>query len=300
MNQLHHGEIVADHAVVRDLLCAQRPDLAELPLDMVGGGTDNTMYRLGDDYVVRLPRTAEHVQALIMEQRWLPRLAGRVPLLIPQPYFAGRPDSTFPLPWAIYKWIDGVDAARTPDIDWSLFGTQLAQFVERLHNLDLMDAARGDNLTWYRGGPPNAVAAEAEQYFLATARLIPDLNVEHLRRRWIEALNVPPSARSNVWLHGDLRPANLLVHRGQLHAVIDFGGLSVGLPDAEHAPVWDLPPAARESYRDVLQLDEATWARARAWAIFVGIAGLSYYWDTWPQFAHECLQRLRAIEHDHG
>jgi hypothetical protein len=30
--------------------------------------------------------------------------------------------------------------------------------------------------------------------------------------------------------------------------VVDVGGLSIGLPDTEHAPVWDLPPGARHAY----------------------------------------------------
>ncbi|MFD4977740.1 hypothetical protein [Streptomyces sp. NPDC058424] len=44
----------------------------------------------------------------------------------------------------------------------------------------------------------------------------------------------------------------------------DFGGLSVGFPDAEHSTVWDLPPQARQAYWDTLNLDDLTWTRARA------------------------------------
>ncbi|GAA2157974.1 hypothetical protein GCM10009760_60600 [Kitasatospora kazusensis] len=85
------------------------------------------------------------------------------------------------------------------------------------------------------------------------------------------------------------------MRRGKLHAVIDFGGLSVGLPDAEHSPLWDLPPEARQAYWDAIGLDDLTWLRARAWAVAVAVSGLSYYQDTFPAFADECLSRLRAV-----
>ncbi|MFI9202785.1 phosphotransferase [Streptomyces sp. NPDC053048] len=61
-----------------------------------------------------------------------------------------------------------------------------------------------------------------------------------------------------MWLHGDLKPTNLLVREGKLHTVIDFGGLSVGFPDAEHSTVWDLPPQARQ-----LNLDDLLGPRPR-------------------------------------
>lgn len=80
--------------------------------------------------------------------------------------------------------------------------------------------------------------------------------------------------------------------------MIDFGALSVGFPDAEHAVVWDLPAPARDSYRAALDVDDHTWERARAWAIAVGISGVSYYWHTYPAFLAECLRRLRAIADD--
>lgn len=95
------------------------------------------------------------------------------------------------------------------------------------------------------------------------------------------------------WLHGDLKPTNLLVREGRLRAVIDFGCLSVGFPDAEHSTVWDLPPDARQAYWSAAALDEPTWTRARAWAI--AASGISYYWNTYPAFVAECRARLTTI-----
>jgi aminoglycoside phosphotransferase (APT) family kinase protein len=121
------------------------------------------------------------------------------------------------------------------------------------------------------------------------------LDFEQLRRLWQAALALPEPSGPHVWLHGDLKPTNLLVQQGKPYAVIDFGSLSVGFPDAEQAPLWDFPAEARQAYWNAVSIDELTWLRARAWAIAVGVSGVSYYWDTYPAFVSECLSRLQAI-----
>ncbi|MGW6917153.1 aminoglycoside phosphotransferase family protein [Kitasatospora sp. NPDC054939] len=293
---LHEDELRVDEAVVRSLLREQRPEWAELPVAVAGSGTDNTMYRLGDDLLVRLPRTPGNAEAVRKEQEWLPRLAGRLPLRVPEPVHRGAPGSAFPLAWSVYRWIEGAEAGPDTVTDWSAFGADLAAFVRGLHAVPLLGAVRAGDLSWYRGGHLQPCDAWVTRSF-EECRAIPDLDldVDGLERLWREALALPEPPDRHVWLHGDLKPTNLLVRQGRLHAVIDFGGLSVGLPDAEHAPVWDLPPAARQAYRDALDPDDAGWRRARAWAVAVGVSGMSYYWDSFPAFVDECLARLAAV-----
>ena len=74
--------------------------------------------------------------------------------------------------------------------------------------------------------------------------------------------------------------------------------MSVGLPDAEHAVVWDLPEAAREAYRARLDIDDLTWARARAWALALAVNGIAEYWVIFPVLATEGLNRHQAIVRD--
>jgi aminoglycoside phosphotransferase (APT) family kinase protein len=45
--------------------------------------------------------------ALERECHWLPKLAPRLPLLVPEPVMQGRPADGYPVSWAIYRWIDG-------------------------------------------------------------------------------------------------------------------------------------------------------------------------------------------------
>ena len=226
----------------------------------------------------------------------MPRLAPSLPLLVPEPVHAGSPRGAYPLEWSVYRWIEGAPPAPGTVTDWTRFGADLAGFVSALHHTDLMGAERADELSWYRGGslgePEHSVAAAFSD---ARPLIGADLDIERLERWWRDALALPDSAAPQVWLHGDLRPGNLLAHHGRLHAVIDFGALSVGAPDAEHAAVWDLPVQARRTYWDALDLDEPTWLRARAWAIAVAISGIPYYWRTYPEFVVECRARLGAI-----
>ncbi|MBB5937263.1 aminoglycoside phosphotransferase family protein [Streptomyces zagrosensis] len=294
---LHEDEIPVDEAVIRSLLREQRPEWATLPIAPAGAGTDNTMYRLGDQLLMRLPRTPHNAQAVRKEQTWLPRMAPHLPCRIPEPVHAGTPGSAFPLAWSVYRWIDGDEAGPGSVTNWAAFGSDLATIVQSLHSIPLMGATRQGGLSWYRGGGLHACERWISECF-DTCRTIQgglNLDIAYLQHLWQSALALPEPSARHGWLHGDLKPTNLLVQRGKLHAVIDFGGLSVGFPDAEHSPVWDLPPKARQAYWDAMSLDDATWLRARAWAIAVAVSGVSYYWGTYPLFVSECLSRLRAI-----
>lgn len=272
---LHENEIPVDEALVRSLLEAQCPDWASRALAPAGAGTDNTMYRLGEDLLVRLPRTADKAPSLAKEQTWLPRLAPRLTVRIPEPVQAGRPSPAFALPWAVYRWIDGVEVQPDTVSDWAAFGTDLALFFHELHGIDLMGATRSDDLSWYRGGRLKDCDEWISSGFQECRTLGAGLDIDSLEQLWRAAIARPEPSVPHVWLHGDLRPANLLVARGRLQAVIDFGALSVGAPAAEHATVWDLPSEARVAYWTAMNLDENTWIRARAWAIAVGISGVS-------------------------
>jgi len=53
---MHAHEAPIDDSLVRELLAAQFPHWADLPLKRVtSSGTVNALYRLGDDMAVRLP-----------------------------------------------------------------------------------------------------------------------------------------------------------------------------------------------------------------------------------------------------
>ena len=74
--------------------------------------------------------------------------------------------------------------------------------------------------------------------------------------------------------------------------------MSKPCPDAEHARMWGLPSAARESYWHDSEMNEPNWLRARAWAIWLAVFGICYYWETFPEFVAECLATLDHVTSD--
>ncbi|MGW7794348.1 GTP-binding protein, partial [Streptomyces tricolor] len=97
-----------DASLVRRLLAAQFPRWAGLPVRPVPrSGMDNATFRLGDELAVRLPRYAHWAGQVAREQRWLPRLAPRLPLPVPEPVAQGEPGEEYPYPWTVYRWLPG-------------------------------------------------------------------------------------------------------------------------------------------------------------------------------------------------
>ncbi len=112
-------------------------------------------------------------------------------------------------------------------------------------------------------------------------------------------LSLAPWNGPPVWIHGDLKPDNLLCRRGHLHAVIDFGGLGVGDPAADMLIAWTLlPPTARDHYRAALNVDPDTWKRGRAWALSIALIQLPYYQHTNPALAASARHVIAEVLDD--
>lgn len=98
--RMHADELDIDGELVRRLIGEQFPHWAGLPVTRVASaGTDNAMYRLGGDMVVRLPRLPGGEGQIGTEQRWLPRLAPYLPLTVPVPLALGEPGCGYGLRW---------------------------------------------------------------------------------------------------------------------------------------------------------------------------------------------------------
>ena len=95
---------------------------------------------------------------------------------------------------------------------------------------------------------------------------------------WERALAAPAWDGPPVWHHGDLDARNWLVRDGRISGVIDWGAMGVGDPACDVMVAWKLhSAAARNAFREALPTDDATWERARGWAISQAVAALAYY-----------------------
>ena len=276
--KMHADEVDTDPSLVACLLADQFPGWAELSLAPVASaGTDNALYRLGDEMAVRLPRIYWAVGQVEKELRWLPKLAPHLPLAIPQPLAMGEPGHGYPWRWGVYGWLEGETAIPGRMADSRQTAVDLAEFVAAIQRLDPTDAPAG------RGVP---LAQRDAAVRTAIAALRDSYDAETLTAAWETALRTPPWPGRPVWHHGDLQAGNLLARNGRLAAVIDFGCTGVGDPACDVMAAWlYLSADTRQIFRDVLQVDDDTWARAKGWALSMGLMALPYYRTTNPVLA---------------
>jgi aminoglycoside phosphotransferase (APT) family kinase protein len=263
---MHADELEIDEALVRKLLAAQLPRWADLPLSRVEpSGTVNAIFRLGDELAVRLPRRKGPTEAGGKELEWLPRLASLLPLEIPVPVTQGRPSADYPWFWDVYTWVDG-ETAPVEEIDALQAARDLAALVATLQQVDPKAAPRG------RGIP---LAERDSEFRDWLSRFDGDPRVAE---EWERALAAPPWDGPPVWHHGDLDARNWLVRDGRICAVVDWGAMGVGDPACDVMVAWKLHSReARDVFRDALPTDDATWVRARGWAVSQAVAALAYY-----------------------
>ena len=264
------AEIEIDAALVRALLIDQHHDLAELPITTLGFGWDNAMFRLGDDYTVRLPRREMAAVLVEHEQRWLPLLAASLPLPIPAPIRNGRPALAYPWSWSVGPWLPGATAAATPPADEFGAARVLGGFLRALHQPGPPELPSNP----FRGVP---LAQRHESVIERVAALGDAIDGPAVLHIWNSLVDTPYWTGAPCWLHGDLHPANIIVNEGRVAAVIDFGDITRGDPATDLAVGWMLfTPAAREVFRSAsASADADTWTRARGWALALALAYLA-------------------------
>ncbi|WP_328606842.1 aminoglycoside phosphotransferase family protein [Amycolatopsis sp. NBC_00345] len=265
-------EVTITVAVVRRLVAGQFPEWAELPVVPVPSpGVDNATYRLGETMSVRLPRFSRWEGQVTREQRWLPRLAPHLPLAVPVPLAVGAATAEYPFPWSVYRWLDGerADPERLTDL-WRT-ALDLAGFFLALQAIDTTDGPPPEWSNGFRGvpmGDPRDSAVVESRLRTRIAALAGRINTDAATEVFETALAAPAWDRPPVWVHGDPAPGNLLARDGRLSAVIDFGTLAVGDPACDLIVAWTLlDDDARGVLREALAVDDATWARGRAWGL---------------------------------
>jgi aminoglycoside phosphotransferase (APT) family kinase protein len=261
---VHKSEITP--AVVERLLAAQFPQWADLPVRRVErDGWDNTTFRLGDEMSVRLPSGDAYTAQVDKEHKWLPALAGQLPVPIPQPLAKGAPTSEFPRPWSIYRWLEGEYATIERIGDLDQFARDLAAFLVALYQVDVVDGPAAGAQSHFRGGPLTTWDAQTRA---AISALDGQIDGAAATAAWETALHSEFDGRA-VWVHGDVAATNLLVADGALCAVIDFGCSAVGDPACDVVIAWTLfSGSSRRAFRAALGVDDATWERGRGWALW--------------------------------
>jgi aminoglycoside phosphotransferase (APT) family kinase protein len=267
-----HIPIKIDRDLVQSLIAEQFPEWANLSVQPVKRqGNDNRTFHLGKSMSVRLPSASQYVEHVTTEQRWLPKLAPKLPLPIPLPIGIGAPGAGYPWPWSVNTWLHGENAAIERIHDLSQFAVDLAIFLNALGSIDTSQAPIPGEHNFFRGGNLSIYDDE-------TRRCIHNLNSlvdsKTATAVWAEALEAKWQG-TPTWFHGDVAIGNLLVDQGKLCGVIDFGQLAAGDPACDLMITWTLFNGdSRMVFQMERAIDQADWARGRGWALWKALITL--------------------------
>jgi len=287
---MHTDEVEIDEPLVRHLIATQMPELGGLSLERVEPwGTDNAVWRLGEDLVVRLPRIHWATGQVDLESLWLPRLTPFVPVSIPEPIATGEPDDRYPWRWGVFRWLSGVPAGPATIADPVAFAMDLADVVRALSRIPTEGAPPATN----RARP---IAAYNDITLLMIDHVSHLIDAEAARRVWKAAMEAKPHDGAPVWVQGDLE-GNCIVVRGRLSGIVDWGSACAGDPAVDVQVVWSplFTDESRRAFVHTLDIDDATLARSRGAAVHQACAALGYYMDTYPLIVERSWHKLAAV-----
>jgi aminoglycoside phosphotransferase (APT) family kinase protein len=289
MNQLHEGQIIIDAAVVKKLVKTQFAEYKDLPIsEFNSSGTVNSIFRLGDDYCIRLPILKQYADSLLREYNILPYLSKKLTVKIPRPVKLGSPDASYPFSWAIYTWLDGSPYDNDKITDYKHIVPELAGFITALHSVDLLDDAPK------AGRAPLLALNTVTQEALNNSKA--EIDYKKAVKIWETLLNTPAWDKKPVWIHADLLKSNILTKNNHIAAIIDFGSAGIGDPAFDFIAAWTLfDRKNRQLFRKLLNIDDIVWRRACAYALHQAAIGIPYYRKSNPEFVRQSIWTIEEI-----
>lgn len=248
--------------LVRRLLDSQFPEASALTVGPSFEGRDSVVWRLGDQWAMRLPRHHRAAAKQETETSWLPRIGTAWPFAAPVPVRLGEPSAEFPWAWTIVPWIDGVPAHIRP-LD-RLGAAQLGAALRALHTPAPAEAPRHPRRSL-------ALLQRSERVTTTIGALAAPSADSRWRLRCDAATRVFQQGATSprpgpAWTHLDLHPGNVLTDDGELAGIVDWGEAAAGDPAADLGQAlvlvgqdgWD---ALMIGYGTI---DARTFSRARA------------------------------------
>jgi aminoglycoside phosphotransferase (APT) family kinase protein len=212
------------------------PRLARLSFEPIGRGWDCFTYRVGDEWIVQLPRLPSAERTLEKQTRLLPELAGELSGAVPLPELV----SLEPLVMA-YRAIDGVSLAEAPIPEGGILPERLGRFLYDLHMVPLeFVGLRGPVAPAWR----QRLTAELASFRERVMPLLSGGESARATRMFDGYLDDERHFRfPDAIAHQDLGPEHVLMTpTGDLAGVIDWGDAGPGDPAIDfgwvlhHAP----------------------------------------------------------------
>jgi len=294
-------EWVVTSDLAQSLIERYWPALAPVSPKELGAGWDNTVYLVNNSLVFRFPRRTIAVPLIETEVRLLPWLAPKLPLVIPNPVYAGSASDEYPFPFAGYSWIEGTTLTRSAASEGKrkAMAKPLAHFLRALHSVPSDEAglhgASGDNLRRLDTASRRARTAKRLDG-LVKAGLVKDRTaIDDL----LDRLPVIERPATGTLVHGDLHSSQIIVNdRHELVGIVDWGDVHIGDPAVDFAAIHAIVP--RQAHRDFFKaygaVDPLIWEAARGRALWHTTAVLAQASDVSdvPGIveAQSCLARL--------
>jgi aminoglycoside phosphotransferase (APT) family kinase protein len=238
------AEVVVDESTVRALLAEQFPELDAASARLLGEGWDNSVWVVEERWAFRFPRRAVAIPGIERELVALPRLAPLLPVPIPVPRFIGVPNDRFAWPFFGASLLAGVEAAdaeltESHRID---LGAALGRFLRVLHASETREAVDPRGLL-----PVDPLRrADPSKRVPLARQLLAELESSGIFRcsdtSILNEASRLGASTDTAYLHGDLHLRHVLVERGSLAGVIDWGDTCVGDPSIDLQIAWSLLP----------------------------------------------------------
>jgi aminoglycoside phosphotransferase (APT) family kinase protein len=291
---VHEDQVHIDAEIAAALIWDQFPEYRDQPIVALRGlGTDNAIFRIGNDLAARFPLRAmdpvERAAGLRAEAAAMTAFARHAPVPTPRPIGIGRPGPLYPMPWSVQTWIEG--AVATPDglADSTAFARDIVTLIGKLRAAET-GGRRFDGEG--RGGSLPDHDAWMETCFQNSVGL---LDVARLRAHWAWFRALPDSG-PDVMSHRDLIPANLLTDGARLSGVLDAGRFGPADPALDLVSAWHLFDRDRRGLmRRELGAGEVEWKRGAAWAFQQAMGLVWYYAESNPAMSalgRSTLERL--------
>ena len=166
----------------------------------------------------------------------------------------------------------------------------LAKFLKELQAITDVEGPEPGQHNWWRGDHVSVYDKGARDQITELAEVI---DVNKALALWDKACATRWN-KAPIWIHGDFAIGNILMDGGKLSAVIDFGGAAVGDPACDLVIAWTyLSGKAREIFIAEMDMDQDTWLRARAWALWKATFELCQITD---KRSHEAEAQKRIID----
>lgn len=227
-------------------------------------GHDHQSYRLGHIYTMRFPSHENYATQVIKEAEILPIISSRLSVEIPRPLLLLKPNDLFPYHFSIMRWIDG-DVYSKDNIDSFDCVDQLAKVLVELRRCPSFEKWLCGQHNFYRG----AHIAVYEDETRAALKNIENLEDQNLLETHFNKTLKTEWKEKPVFIHGDISPNNLIIENRKLVGLIDFGSCGMGDPACDYAIAWtSFNYNERKHFRNLINVDEGTWLRASAWALW--------------------------------